>query len=332
VTGDNVTVRKNILCLSNYVPEEITDVIRFDVYEPVLRLEGICTYALNFVSQVIADDSIDGAVIPNSCDSIRAARDMALKRTQKFLHQIKHPLRFPADALTVTYYSHEIKLYKTHYENHFNTTITEEAIENRIRLLTGKIAFLKKLYDELPALSYYGYLKAVNESLSTLLSEWEKKLDIHYSPPRGNKRVYLIGPYLSDLSVIRTIEANNGSIVGDDLTNSKRYFSCGGLMSAVKPQNIYETVALRNLARYPSPTSNNFAYIIKKNLEEIEQKEVRGVIFVYQKFCEPHDYIYPLLKEALEKEGIPSLKLQMENGNFPGESLETRITAFLDMI
>lgn len=325
-------MRKNILCLSNYVPEEITDVIRFNVYEPVLRLESICTYAVNFVSQVIDDDSIDGAVIPNSCDSIRAARDMALKRTQKFLHQIKHPLRFPADALTITYYSHEIKHYKNHYENHFNITITEEAIENRILLLTKKIAFLKKLYDELPGISYYSYLKAVNESLRTLLPGWEKKLDIHYPLPGGNKRVYLIGPYLSDLSVIQTIEANNGSIVGDDLTNSKRYFSCNGLMPTAKPQNIYETVALRNLAKYPSPTSNNFDYIIKKNLEEIKRKEVRGVIFVYQKFCEPHEYIYPLLKEMLEKEGIPSLKLQMENRNFQGDPLETRIAAFLDMI
>lgn len=323
-------MKRNILYLSNYVPEEIVDLLRFNVFEPVLRIDNFCTYVLNFISRVIHDDNIDGGVIPNSCDSIRAARELTTNRTDKFIHQIKHPIIFSGDSLQ--HYASEIRFFKNHYESYFNTAITENEIKKRIRMLEERSCFIRKLYGDLWRISYYSYLEALNTSLASPLEEWKEKLDIHYPACRGKKRLFLVGPYLGDLSIIRTIEENNGNIVGDDLTNSKRYFTPGRLPVEIKPRDVYETVALRNLTRFPSPSMNRFHYIIEKNLEEIKQKEVKGVIFVYQKYCEPHEYIYPLLKKTLDKNNIPSLKIQIENKLSQGDKFDVSIGTFLNMI
>jgi benzoyl-CoA reductase/2-hydroxyglutaryl-CoA dehydratase subunit BcrC/BadD/HgdB len=323
-------VKRKILYISNYVPEEIVDLLRFEVFDPVLRIDHFCTYVLNFISRIIYDDSIDGGVFANSCDSIRTARELTANRTDKFIHQIKHPFIFSEESLQ--FYASEIQLFKEHFESHFNTIITESEIEKRIQMLDERNCFIRKHYDELQLISYYNYLEALNNSLVSPLDEWEEKLDICYPACFGEKKVFLVGPYLCDLSIIQTIEENNGNIVGDDLTNSKRYFTSLQLPVDIKTKDVYEEVALRNLSRFPSPSMSQFHSIIEKNMEEIKRKEVRGVIFVYQKDCEPHEYIYPLFKKSLDEDNIPSLKIQIENKLSQGHEFDVSIGTFLNMI
>ena len=50
------------------------------------------------------------------------------------------------------------------------------------------------------------------------------------------------------------------------------------------------------------------------------------------KFCDPHLFDYPYLRDVLEKEGIPSMVLEME-GRLPSkEQFKTRCEAFMEMI
>jgi len=50
------------------------------------------------------------------------------------------------------------------------------------------------------------------------------------------------------------------------------------------------------------------------------------------KFCDPHAFDYPYLKEALDGAGIPSMLFEMED-QIPAEGqLKTRFEAFLEMI
>lgn len=318
----------NILALSNFIPEEIIDVKRFESYKGNIRIENFCTYAQNFVSRVIEDDSVDGAVVPNSCDSIRMAADYIRENTGKFVYQIKHPLIFSSESILE--YADEIIKYKSSIEKHFNISISREFMQDRIEKLDKKYLFIKGMYDSLNSISYYDYIKALNKSFTEPLNNWEDIFRTEYRKTDNSVKVFIIGPFLSDISIIQKIEEFGGNIVGDDLTNSKRYFSIKALNSNVDESNIFINTAYRNLSRHPSPTLNNFREVVSRDMHEIKKKEVRKVIFIYQKFCEPHDYIYPLFKEILDEEGIESLRIQLENG-INSENIEMRLETFLNM-
>ncbi|MEE9201877.1 MAG: 2-hydroxyacyl-CoA dehydratase family protein, partial [Dehalococcoidia bacterium] len=58
---------------------------------------------------------------------------------------------------------------------------------------------------------------------------------------------------------------------------------------------------------------------------------VQGAIFVQEKFCDPHAADFPALRAALEKVGIPSLRLEVDITTPLGQ-LRTRIEAFLEML
>jgi benzoyl-CoA reductase/2-hydroxyglutaryl-CoA dehydratase subunit BcrC/BadD/HgdB len=325
-----LSTRKKILYLSNYIPEEIVDVYRFNTYLPAMKLDNYCTMVLNYMSQIICDDTVDGALIPNTCDSVRVARDILKTQTRKFVFQLKHPLKLSINS--IIYYATQIKKFKEAFEKHFEVKITEDEILHRIKLIREKMQFLRRRYEYLAPFSYYEYLKALNQSHRSPLEDWRKILDIKFSTIKGPKKVFLIGPYLTDLSIVQMIEKYEGNIVGDDLSNSKRYFFSEDFLPHMDTGDLYESIAIQNLSRFPSPTSNRFNYIIVKDIDEIVRKGVKGVFFLYQKFCEPHQYIYPLLREGLEEKGISTFLLQLENKEHQAEIFENRIQNFMEMI
>jgi benzoyl-CoA reductase/2-hydroxyglutaryl-CoA dehydratase subunit BcrC/BadD/HgdB len=59
---------------------------------------------------------------------------------------------------------------------------------------------------------------------------------------------------------------------------------------------------------------------------------VQGVIFLQLKFCDPHSFDYPYLKETLDKAGIPSMLLEIEAQLPPEGQLLTRFETFIQML
>ena len=51
-----------LLAMSGLIPEQICDVVRFTQYAGERNLPHYCGYASDFISQVMQDNRIDGAV------------------------------------------------------------------------------------------------------------------------------------------------------------------------------------------------------------------------------------------------------------------------------
>ena len=64
----------------------------------------------------------------------------------------------------------------------------------------------------------------------------------------------------------------------------------------------------------------------------VDEFEVDGVIFYTLKFCDPHLFDVPLLKDRLNEKGIPGLVL--EGDYTPGTlgRVRTRVEAFVEML
>lgn len=311
-----------ILSLSGFVPEQICDVIRFTEYSGNHKISHYCGYASDYISQVLNDNSIDGAVYPRSCDSSRVISSY-LQESGKFYYQITVPAR--QDDVAVQFLAADIENYKNAVEKYYGVKIVD--VKERTERINTRNKELKKLYENIESISYGAYLKAIHEMLQTPL--WEQRV-LKNIPKKNaeNKRIYLVGSFLSNSNVADIVEKSGMTIVGDNLTESKRLFSfpmveIGG--------DIYKNIATGILKNKLSPTQNRFEKILLDDLEEIKQKEVKGVIYITQKYCEPYDYMFSVYKKMLDKKGIPVLRVTLTDST-DNRKIEAILEAFADIL
>jgi benzoyl-CoA reductase/2-hydroxyglutaryl-CoA dehydratase subunit BcrC/BadD/HgdB len=67
-------------------------------------------------------------------------------------------------------------------------------------------------------------------------------------------------------------------------------------------------------------------------VRRVRDYKAKGVIFLFLKFCDPHSFDYPSLKERLDAEGVPSLLLEIEEQLPPEGQLRTRLETFISTL
>lgn len=312
----------NILSFSGFIPEQICDTVRFIRYPGTQRISHYCGYAADYICQVLQDPEIDGAVFPRSCDSSRGMPSY-LDGCGKFVHQMYVPAR--RDTLAVRYLAAEIKRYQQAVEAYYGVALSD--ITERVVLVNERNRAVAKLYKGLPDISFGVYLDMLHRLLQTPLREQVVPDNLPGKPGAG-KRVYLVGSLLSNNAVAFAIEAAGLSVVGDRLTESKRLFFAPEVSA---DGDVYDNIAGSILGNKPSPTQGCFNTILREDLDEIRAKQVRGVIFVTQKFCEPYDYLFPVHQRMLGTQDIPVLHLTLSD-SMDERTFEASLEAFADMI
>ena len=310
-----------ILSMSGFVPEAICDTVRFNGFKGDAGYSHYCTYASDYISQVLSDDTIDGAVFPKTCDSSRSISSY-IGESGKFVYPLAVPVIRSEDA--ISYYAYVIRDYKTAVEAHYGISISEDEIYDRFRMVEARNASINSLYESLAdGLSYSSYLNAIHENFTKPLAEQK----IEASGQSAGIPVFLLGSYMTNAGIVDSAEKNGLRIIGDDLPESNR------IAKRAFPvvDDIYQLVALQMLSSRTSPTQNSYSDRIKETIEEIGKKGCMGVLVVTQRFCEPYDYYYSVLKKALDDAGIPSLKLELD-GSLDQNLHEAELGAFASML
>lgn len=310
-----------ILSMSGFVPEAICDTVRFNGFKGDAGYSHYCTYASDYISQVLSDDTIDGAVFPKTCDSSRSISSY-IGESGKFVYPLAVPVVRSDDA--ISYYAYVIRDYKTAVEAHYGISISEDEIYDRFRMVEARNASINSLYESLAdGLSYSSYINAIHENFTKPLAEQK----IETSGQSTGIPVFLLGSYMTNAGIVDSAEKNGLRITGDDLPESNR------IAKRAFPvvEDIYQLVALQVLSSRTSPTQNSYSDRIKETMEEIGKKGCRGVLVVTQKYCEPYDYYFSVLKKALDDAGIPSLKLELD-GSLDQNLHEAELGAFASML
>jgi benzoyl-CoA reductase/2-hydroxyglutaryl-CoA dehydratase subunit BcrC/BadD/HgdB len=307
--------------MSGFVPEQICDITRFQGYAGERNITHYCGYANDFISQVMQDNTLDGAVFPKSCDSSRIICSY-LEDTDKFIYQFHVPSRTDEDA--VKFFADIIKDYKKSLEEYFREPI--EGIDDRVQKINERNLVIADSYRRLEEISYGDYLREIHKELARPLMDHEFK--VHASKKKDIRhRVYLIGSFLANETVVDTIENMGLAIVGDNLPESGRVQGRQTVIS----DDIYNSIAEEIIGRRLSPTQDNFNRVISEDLEEIKKTGSEAVIFVTQKYCEPYDYLYSVYKKKLDSEGVPSLRIAL-NDSEDERKVSLAVEAFADMI
>ncbi|UCE44253.1 MAG: 2-hydroxyacyl-CoA dehydratase, partial [Candidatus Bathyarchaeota archaeon] len=164
-----------------------------------------------------------------------------------------------------------------------------------------------------------------NRLLTRLLQEIPQRDD----PPMKGVRLLVSGSVMDDAELLKIVEAAGGSVVADDLSTGSRYF-WDLIDSNTNPPLL--AIAKRYLDKVPCPFMGQSEDRFRHVKDMVKGYDVEGVIIFALRFCDPHLFDAPLLKEELESSGVPVLCLEWEHAVTGVAQLRTRIEAFLEMI
>jgi len=284
-------------------------------------------------------DYLDGIVHAYTCDATCGLFGIWQRNIKTDFTYMFAPPYFLSEG-SLRYHVRELTNLKKAIEKHLGVTISSSAIAESIELYNRKRSVLKRLYA----------LRAANptpisgsEALDAILagpimpaaeySEMVESLIKEVLRPVGcgqdAHRVYVSGSELHDPEILRTIEEAGATIVGDDLCTGARSFH-----DLVEPaDDPVHALARHYIARTPCPSRLPVGRRLQFILDGMRQCRADSVIFVIQKFCDPHLAEQPLLSESLKQTGIPNMVIETEHRIGPArEQIRTRVQGFLEML
>jgi benzoyl-CoA reductase subunit C len=140
-------------------------------------------------------------------------------------------------------------------------------------------------------------------------------------------RIIISGSVVSDQDILERIESLGGDIVADDTCLGYRL-----VHERVPPrEDPLSALAQYYLDRPPCSSRADFPARKDYILKTISAFHVNAVIFMHQKFCEPHLADHPFLKNVLSEKGIPHMQLELEAEGLSGQ-MQTRLEGFIEML
>lgn len=240
----------------------------------------------------------------------------------------------------------EIIRFKEYLEDHFETTITDEAVKEAIKEENAVRTALKNLYgvmkyDPAPIKGYdlwkvlYGSgfkfdRKAIPAEINALVDKIEKEY-AEGKMEEKKPRILITGCPIGGApeKVIRAIEDNGGIVVA--------YENCSGAKSTaelVDEENpdVYDAIAKRYLnigCSVMTPNPNRL-----KLLDElIDEFQVDGVVEMTLQACHTYNVETLAIRRFVnEKKGIPYIHVETDYSQADIGQLNTRLTAFLEML
>jgi bcr-type benzoyl-CoA reductase subunit C len=341
--------------LCTYVPEEIIHAagalpIRITGYSEEVELEdgdaylyvNNCSFSRSCLQLGLKGgyDFLDGIVAGSTCDGARRLFDIWHYYIKPpFYHMITVPRKFTEPAHDLYY--KQVLGFKQHLEEFLGIKITDEALIKSVELYNESRALLKKLYElrkldtppitgaetmEVLDASFRMPKELFNKYLSELLDELSKSGNAY----KSRARLMVVGSVMANPEFLKCIEGQGALVVTDELCTSTRYWSDPVILNKDEPT--LKSISRRYLNNFPCarmvPSDERFNRI----LGLVRDFKVDGVISQIIRYCVPYAHDLPLLRDRLQKIGVPVLALDVEYGTSGSGQIQTRVQAFLEML
>ncbi|MDD2603306.1 MAG: 2-hydroxyacyl-CoA dehydratase family protein [Desulfobacterales bacterium] len=283
---------------------------------------------------------LDGVVFAHTCDSMQRLSDIwRLSRQDRFHADVLWPATVTGPGAEV--YSVEmLREFAASYGGYFNTVVDDPALAaaadlyNRIR---HRLQQLYALRRERPGLVAGGDWLAVmrtamvmdRQTLADTLDTLVSVLAQQPAPDFEGKRLMLAGGVCEAPGIYQTIEAAGAEVVWDDLCTGWRYAA-----GEIDPtEAIWTALARRYLRRSVCPAKHaGLTHRADELIAAAREASADGVILLYLKFCDPHLFDYPYLKQRLAAADLPCLMVELEDPRGAEGQLRTRLEAFIEML
>jgi len=338
-------------CFSNYIPEEI--IVAAGLYP--LRIIGfwnvskspqrslfnpVCSFVRDVFLAACSDEFsfLRNIVFPNSCDSLKVLRQMweyEIKKPKAYT--LLHPIN--ADDSSVQYFANQLKVFAVEMKKESGVDFTDAELKKTIDKYNQTRGLLRQLYDMRKTNTFLAGADAVALMTAGLILERDEYntmlrqiIDEGLQNRRNDKnlkRIMIMGPLTDNYALLDKIERFGAIIIDDDITNGSRYCS----RDVETAGDLYENLARRYLFADPSPTLNSSIKTDEQAYRRrIDGLDLQGVIYINQKFCEPHVHNYLSKLEILKQGGINVLMLEIEHAGLDTSERDLlRIESFIEI-
>jgi benzoyl-CoA reductase subunit C len=306
-----------------------------------------CGYTRSVTDQALKGeyDFLDAIMFGDHCVQLLGAADVIrchMPNTRILFNQLISSLNAPwaREQARETFQQLKIEL-----EEVIGASIDAEAIRASIKSFNRNRRLIRRLYDMRRAgrlsLSARDLQHIVKSSMvmdkdthSALLEEFLRALDSQPAKKPYGVPVYLSGHFCQapKLELLDLIEECGAIVADDDLYHGYRYVASDVPEEGDPLDALAEWYLVRN-RHVPCPTrADNHADWDDFLVDAVAKSKAQGVIILMAKFCEPHMYYYPEIKEAFERHGIAHLLIETEHESMPLQAFKTRIETFLEVI
>ena len=300
-----------------------------------------CSFPRHTFNQALKGeyDFLDGLVCISSCDHIRRVYDNWKRNLATPFVKIMSLPKKVGDA-QVEWYRDEIGILRDDLQKHFDVQISDERLQEAIKLCNETRRLQRKLYAlrkgaqppitgaETLAVMVAGTAMPA-ERYNALLSSLLEDLGHSNGKAGYRARLMIVGSELDDPAYVEVIEEQGGLVVTDSICYGTRTMWVDVDEAAADPA---EALARYYIQERPScPRMNGDQARRAAFLQDlIREFQVDGVIGERMLFCDFWCAEHYMNKLDLKEAGVPFLQLDREYITSGKGQLRTRIQAFLE--
>jgi benzoyl-CoA reductase subunit C len=284
---------------------------------------------------------VDGFVFSNICD---VARNLSSVWGRNFDDVVVEYLHLPQNSTSpavAAYMAAELKRLATRFEDAWGLTVTPTALAKSIEIFNTLRAGIRALYalriaepHKLSTAELYTVLRALTMAPPEEGIAWVNALleDIprRSARQRDGLRVVIEGAFCEQppLGLLEVLEEAGCYVVEDDLMLGWRWFTSDVVANGDPFASLgaaYVDQAVPSSTRHEGREHRSTGLI-----EKVRRARADAVIFMPAKFCEPALFDYVLMKQGLEKAGIPHLLVEFEEKMWTFERTRNEIETFVE--
>jgi benzoyl-CoA reductase/2-hydroxyglutaryl-CoA dehydratase subunit BcrC/BadD/HgdB len=283
---------------------------------------------------------LDGTVFPHTCDSIQRLSDIWAENLRFPFHwDLVLPVKLHTESAR-NYLIQELHRFRAGLAEYIGHPVSDADLHRTFRLFNENRSYLREVSryqrsypGRISSADSHALIKTANfmakDEHNARMKELLSQLGNGQAPSPRPVRLFLAGSVCDQPSIYGLIDSCGAALVGDDLCTGWRYFA----EDVPNEGDPIEALADRLIRKVPCPCKFNPEIDrADRLLERVKAAGTQGVVFLLLKFCDPHAFDYPYLKERLGKEKIPSLLLEIEPGGLPLGAMETRLKAFVETL
>ena len=283
---------------------------------------------------------LDGVIMAAYCDTLKCVcEDWGIEETKMPQIYMYYPQNRKLEAAHV-YMIAEFEKVQAELEKIAGKKITEADLEaawevyEAYRAASRKfVKLVGKMPNTLNATTRHLIIKAAQFMDKKVYAEKLEALNaaIEAAPAEdfNGVKVMVEGIMVEPLALLDAFKDNNVCIVGDDLAQESRMFRTESRTGG----SVYDRMAWRIADAYADPLlldeeKNHGSDLVKM----VKDYGADGVVVCAMKFCDPEEYDYVFVRDALDEAGIPNLYMEIEQKMDSVEQYKTRIQAFAETL
>jgi benzoyl-CoA reductase subunit C len=284
---------------------------------------------------------VDGFVFSNICDVARNLSSIYQRNFGDVLVEYLHLPQNSTSPAVDAYMAAELRRLAARFEDSWGLRVTPTALARSVELYNALRAGVRRLYalriaepQKLSTVELYTVLRALTMAppedgiawVQALLDEIPRR----EARPRDRLRVVVEGAFCEQppRGLLEVLEEAGCYVVEDDLMLGWRWFT-SDVATAGDP---FERLAAAyvNQAQPSSTRHEGREHRSVGLLEKVRRARADAVIFMPAKFCEPALFDYVLMKQGLEKAGVPHLLVEFEEKMWTFERTRNEIETFVE--